>query len=62
MNLPVHRSNLLPRGKQVGKYIHIRHSCECGRTVEIWKRFFWFWYIWQETRVIDTPKIKRNKV
>lgn len=62
MNLPVHRSELLSRGKIVGKYLYINSWAYGQKRIEIWKRFCWFWYIHQETRFIDPPKIKRNKI
>lgn len=60
MNLPIHSDNLLPRGKQVGKYIHIRHRVYGVQQVEIWKRFIGPYYLWQETRIIKNPTVNRK--
>ena len=51
MQLPVHQSNLLPRGLKLGKYIYINHTGDYIRGyTEIWKHFFGPWYYWKETR------------
>lgn len=56
MNIfPVHRNNLLPRGKQIGKYIHIRHSYYGEQMLDVWKHFFGPWYYWEETKKLDLP-------
>jgi len=67
MNLPVHKSNLLPRGKQVGKCIYIVHTGDYVRDqTEIWKRWFGSWYLWEETvktsELNKAFKIKQNRV
>jgi hypothetical protein len=52
MQLPVHKSNLLPRGKQVGNFIIIVHTGDQVRgIIEVWKHFFGPWYYWQEIPV-----------
>jgi hypothetical protein len=50
--IPVHKSNLIPRGKRVNKnYIHIVQTGDYVRGwTEVWKRVFGNWYIWKETR------------
>jgi len=52
MQLPVHKENLLPRGKRIGKYIYITHKGDYAPGwVEVWKHFFGPWYYWKETRI-----------
>jgi len=51
-NWPVHKDNLLPRGRRVNKdYILIEHSGDYVRGwTEVWKRLIGPHYIWKETR------------
>ncbi len=62
MQIPVHKDNLLSRlrVKQVGKYIHVTIWYYGDKHVEIWKKFLGPYYLWQETKVIKTPKVKRK--
>jgi len=56
MQIPVHISNLVPRGKRVNKnYIHIRHSYYGEQLLEVWRRLIGSYYIWKETRKLDLP-------
>ena len=50
MNFPVHKSNLLSRGKQVGKSIYITHTGDYVRGwTEIWAHLIGPYYLWHET-------------
>ena len=56
LNLPVHKSNLIPHGIQVDKKtIHIRQSYYGEQLLEVWKKIFGPWYRWVETRKLDEP-------
>lgn len=57
MNIPVHKNNLLPRGKQVDNYIIIEHSYYGEYFVEVWKRFFGSYY----THLYTYPSLKLYK-
>lgn len=49
MEMPVHRDNLLPRGRQVGKFIVIIHMGDYYRgQVEVWKQWIGPFYLFQE--------------
>jgi len=53
MQIPVHKSNLIPRGKEVEGFILIDHSYYEHRYLEVWKQFIGPFYLHQTTVDLD---------
>jgi len=53
MQIPVHRSNLLPRGKEVEGFILLEHYYYEHHWLEVWKQWFGPFYLHQTTIDLD---------
>ena len=59
MQIPVHKANLIPRGKEVEGFILIDHYYYEHRWLEVWKQCFGPFYLHQTT--IDLYALNLDK-